>query len=224
MLALHIGNKNYSSWSLRPWVLLRELGLEFVEHMHVFGRGEDFSRFSPSGKVPCLHEGELVVWDSLAIVETLAEAHPGVWPADRLARAWARGATAEMHSSFAALRHHCSMNCGVRVRLREHPPALAADLARLDALWCEGLARFGGPFLAGSTFTAVDAFYAPVVFRVQSYGLALSAPAMAYVAHMLARPSMQQWYTEALAETFRDEPHERDLREAGELLADLRAG
>lgn len=224
MLALHIGNKNYSSWSLRPWVLMRELGLEFVEHMHPFGRGEDFTRFSPSGKVPCLHDGELIVWDSLAIVETLAEAHAGVWPADRLARAWARGAAAEMHSSFAALRQHCSMNCGVRVRLREHPAALAADLARLDALWREGLARFGGPFLAGSRFTAVDAFYAPVVFRVQSYGLELSAPAMAYVAHMLARPSMQQWYAEALAETWRDEPHERDLGEAGELLADLRAG
>jgi glutathione S-transferase len=242
VLALHIGNKNYSSWSLRPWVLMRELGIEFVEHMHPFGRGEDFSRFSPSGKVPCLHDGELVVWDSLAIVETLAETHAGVWPPasfersekkeqrpenqppDRLARAWARAAAAEMHSGFAALRQHCSMNCGVRVRLREHPPALAADLARLDALWCEGLARFGGPFLAGSSFTAVDAFYAPVVFRVQSYGLALSEPAMAYVAHMLARPSMQQWYADALAETWRDEPHERDLSEAGELLADLRAG
>lgn len=222
VLTLHIGNKNYSSWSLRPWIMLRELGLAFDERVHPFGMGEDFSRFSPSGKVPCLHDGELIVWDSLAIVETLADTHAEVWPSDRVARAWARAAAAEMHSSFTALRRDCSMNCGVRVRLTRQSPELAAELARLDALWQAGLARFGGPFLAGSSFTAVDAFFAPVVFRVQSYGLALSEPAMAYVAHMLARPSMQQWYADALAEPWRDEPHELDLRDAGELLADHR--
>lgn len=222
MLTLHIANKNYSSWSLRPWILMRELGIAFEERMHVFGQGEDFTSVSPSAKLPCLHEGELVVWDSLAIVETLAETHPGVWPSDRAARAWARAATAEMHSGFAALRQHCSMSCGVRIRLHAHPPALARDLARVDALWSEGLARFGGPYLAGPAFTALDAFFAPVVFRVQTYGLALSQPAMAYVAHMLALPTMQRWYAEALAEPWRDEMHELELREAGEWLADHR--
>jgi glutathione S-transferase len=222
MRILHIGNKNYSSWSLRPWLLMRELGVAFEERMHPFATGEDFTRFSPSGKVPCLQDGELVVWDSLAIVEALAESHMGVWPSDRVARAWARSAAAEMHSGFAALRQHCSMSCGVRVRLREHPPALARDVARIEALWSEGLERFGGPFLAGPSFSAVDAFFAPVAFRVQSYRLELSGPAMAYVTRMLALPGMQQWYAEALAEPWRDEMHEVELREAGEWLADHR--
>jgi glutathione S-transferase len=222
MVTLHIANKNYSSWSLRPWLLMRELGIAFEERMHPFGAGENFTGFSPSGKVPCLHDGELVVWDSLAIVEMLADSHPGVWPSDRVARAWARSAAAEMHSGFAALRQHCSMSCGVRIRLHVHPDALARDVARIDALWCEGLERFGGPFLAGASFTAADAFFAPVVFRVQSYALALSDPAAGYVARMLTLPSMQQWYAEALSEPWRDEMHEVDQRDVGELLADYR--
>jgi glutathione S-transferase len=223
MRTLHIANKNYSSWSLRPWLLMRELGIDFEERLHPFGTGEDFTRFSPSGKVPCLHDGELVVWDSLAIVEALAESHAGVWPSDRVARAWARSAAAEMHSGFAALRQHCSMSCGVRIRLHAHPSALARDVARIEALWSEGLERFGGPFLAGASFSAVDAFFAPVVFRVQTYGLALSDLAAAYVARMLALPGMKQWYAEALAEPWRDEMHELELREAGEHVADHRA-
>lgn len=222
MRTLHIANKNYSSWSLRPWLLMRELGIAFEARLHPFGTGEDFTRFSPSGKVPCLQEGELVVWDSLAIVETLAESHAGVWPSDRVARAWARSAAAEMHSGFAALRQHCSMSCGVRIRLHAHPPALARDVARIEVLWSEGLERFGGPFLAGASFSAVDAFFAPVVFRVQTYGLTLSDRAAAYVARILALPGMQQWYADALAESWRDEMHELELREAGELLADHR--
>jgi glutathione S-transferase len=181
---------------------MRELGIAFEERMHPFGTGEDFTHFSPSGKVPCLHEGELVVWDSLAIVEALAESHAGVWPSDRVARAWARSAAAEMHSGFAALRQNCSMSCGVRIRLHAQPPALARDVARIDALWSEGLA--------------------PVVFRVQTYDLVLSASAKAYVARMLALPGMQQWYAEALAEPWRDEMHEVELREAGDYLADHR--
>jgi glutathione S-transferase len=222
MRTLHIANKNYSSWSLRPWLLMRELGIAFEERMHPFGTGEDFTRFSPSGKVPCLQEGELVVWDSLAIVETLAESHAGVWPSDRVARAWARSAAAEMHSGFATLRQNCSMSCGVRFRLHEHSPALARDVARIDALWSEGQKRFGGLFLAGASFSAVDAFFAPVVFRVQTYDLMLSDSAKTYAARMLALPGMQQWYAEALAEPWRDEMHEHELREAGELLADHR--
>jgi glutathione S-transferase len=222
MRTLHIANKNYSSWSLRPWLLMRELGIAFEERFHPFATGEDFTCFSPSGKVPCLHDGELVVWDSLAIVEALAESHAQVWPSDRVARAWARSAAAEMHSGFGVLRQHCSMSCGVRIRLHTYPDALARDVARIDALWSEGLGRFGGPFLAGASFSAVDAFFAPVVFRVQTYDLALSGGAAAYVVQMLALPGMQQWYADALAERWRDELHEVELRAAGEWLADHR--
>jgi glutathione S-transferase len=220
---LHIANKNYSSWSLRPWVLLRELGIAFEEHMHPFGQGDAFFSFSPTGKVPCLHDGDVVVWDSLAIVEYVAEAHAGVWPSDARARAWARCAAAEIHSGFAELRQRCSMSCGIRVRLRERPEALARDLARLEALWSEGLQRFGGPFLAGATFTAVDAFFAPVAFRVQSYALELGEPAAAYVQRLLALPSMQAWYAEALAESWRDAAHDVEIEAAGDCIADLRA-
>src|SRR4051812_47345829 len=123
MYTLHIGNKNYSSWSLRPWVLLSELGIPFTEKLHVFGA--DFAARSigrsPSGKVPVLHDGDTVVWDSLAIAEYVAERHPGVWPADAKARAWARSTAAEMHSGFATLRDICTMNCGVRIALASIP-------------------------------------------------------------------------------------------------------
>ena len=227
MLELHIGNKNYSSWSLRPWLLLTELGLPFREHMHPFAPGSNwaaFRAFSPNGKVPCLHDGDAVVWDSLAIVEYLAERHPAVWPSDPAVRAWARCATAEMHAGFPALRQQCSMSCGLRVRLHQPSPALAADIARIDELWSEGLRRFGGPFLAGEQFGAVDAFYAPVVFRVQTYGLALGEACSAYVQRMLARPSMQRWYAEALAEPWRDPGHDDEIAARGEISADLRTG
>jgi glutathione S-transferase len=220
---LHIANKNYSSWSLRPWVLMTELGIAFAERMHPFGQGESFFAFSPSGKVPCLIDGETAIWDSLAITEVLAESHRGVWPRDARARAWARSAAAEMHSGFAVLRQCCSMSCGVRIRLHEHPDALARDIARIDALWSEGLRRFGGPFLAGAEFGAVDAFFAPVAFRVQTYGIELGDSAAAYAQRLLALASMRRWYAEALAELWRDTPHEADLRVAGEWLADMRA-
>ncbi|WP_430391728.1 glutathione S-transferase family protein [Dyella sp. 20L07] len=226
MTTLYIANKNYSSWSLRPWVLLSELGIPFEEQLVAFGQGsnwETFRHFSPTGRVPCLRDGDTVVWDSLAIAEYLAERHAGVWPSDNAARTWARCAAAEMHSGFATLREQCGMNCGIRVRLREMGPALAADIARINELWNEGLARFGGPFLAGKAFSAVDAFFAPVVFRVQTYGLGLEGPAADYVPRMLALPSMQRWYEAALAETWRDESHEEDTRRYGELREDLRA-
>jgi glutathione S-transferase len=221
---LHVANKNYSSWSLRPWLLLRELGIGFEEVMHPFGQGASFFEFSPSGKVPCLHDGETAVWDSLAIAEYVAERHPGVWPSDPIARAWARCAAAEMHSGFAALRQRCSMSCGVRMRLHEQPEPLRRDLDRIDALWTEGLARFGGPYLAGPTFTAVDAFFAPVAFRVQTYGLGLSDVAAAYAQRLLGLAGMRQWYAEALVEPWRDEGHELELRALGEWTADHRVG
>lgn len=226
MYTLHIANKNYSSWSLRPWILMQVLGLPFTERLHRFepgGAWATFRRFSPTGKVPTLHDGATVVWDSLAIVEYLAERHAGVWPSDATARAWARCASAEMHSAFATLRQHCSFNLGLRVKLREIGPALQKDIDRIDELWREGLARFGGPYLAGPTFTAVDAFYAPIHFRVQTYGLRLGPEADAYSQRLMALPAMKAWQAAGLAEDFRDTEHDDVVLKFGEILADLRA-
>jgi glutathione S-transferase len=225
MYHLHIANKNYSSWSLRPWVLMKETNIAFTEVMQAFTQASNyaaFRTFSPSGRVPCLYDGDTVVWDSLAIVEYLAESHPGVWPADNNTRAWARCATAEMHAGFGDLRSQCTMNCGVRVAMPAMSPALQKDVTRVDQLWSEGLQRFGGPYLAGNAFTAVDAFYAPVVFRAQTYGFALSAQSAAYVARILALPSMQAWYAAALLESWREPDHEADMQAAGSLRADFR--
>jgi len=222
---LYIGNKNYSSWSLRPWVLLRERAIPFDEEVVPFEPGrshENFRRFSPSGRVPCLVDGTTTVWDSLAITEYLAERHPGVWPGDARARAWARCAAAEMHAGFGALRERCGMNCGIRVRLHAMPPELTRDIGRIDELWNSGLATFGGPFLAGGAFSAVDAFFAPVAFRIQTYGLEVGATAAAYARRLLALPSLRDWYASALREPWRDAPHEEDARRAGTWLEDLR--
>jgi len=228
MYTLHIANKNYSSWSLRPWVLLTELGIPFEEKLTPFEGGtssswDAFREFSPTGKVPCLHDGDTVVWESLAIVEYVAENHANVWPADKRARAWARSATAEMHAGFQELRSQCPMNCGIRLRLHEISSALSRDITRLQELWNEGLQRFGGPFLAGNTFTAADAFYAPVTFRIQSYQLAIDDTCKAYVQRMLALPSMRHWYQAALKETWRDPDHEEETLRQGNVLQDLRA-
>jgi glutathione S-transferase len=226
MYTLYIGNKNYSSWSLRPWALLRELNIPFTEKLMVFDHGgswESFREFSPTGQVPCLVDGDTVVWDSLGITEYVAERHEGVWPSDRPARAWARCVAAEMHSSFGVLRDRCTMNVGIRVRLHEIPPTLARDIARLNELWTEGLKRFGGPFLAGKSFTAVDAFFTAVAFRVQTYDLKLDKDAAAYAARLLALPSLQAWQTAALTETWREPDHEAEAIRAGTWLEDRRA-
>ncbi len=226
MYELHIANKNYSSWSLRPWVLLQERKIPFVEHLLFFGDGARWAQYrklSPTGKVPCLVDAGTVVWDSLAIVEYLAERHPGVWPAAPDARAWARSACAEMHSGFVELRNRCSMSCGVRIRLNDLPEGLRRDLERLGDLWNEGLQRFGGPYLAGPAFTAVDAFFAPVAFRIQTYGLKLDSASNGYAERLLGLSSMQRWYLAGIAETLRDLPHEREISENGVVLEDLRA-
>ena len=226
MYRLHIANKNYSSWSLRPWVLMQTLDIPFEERLSPFVTGrtwEDFRQFSPPGTVPCLHDGDLVVWDSLAIAEYLAERHPGVWPAGGGARAFARCAAAEMHAGFSALRNSCSMNCALRVRLHETGPALQRNLDRLAELWADGLDRFGGPFLAGDAFTAADAFFAPVAFRIQTYGLQLPDQASNYARRLLDLPAMRRWYAAALEESWRDEPHEIEVRAVGTVLEDLRA-
>ena len=163
------------------------------------------------------------MWDSLAIAEYLAERHGEVWPREPGARAWARSAAAEMHSGFAELRTRCSMTCGVRAHLKQRPPALERDLERLQALFGEGLARFGGTFLAGDRFSAVDAFFAPVAFRVQTYGLQLGPAAAGYLVRLLSLASMKAWYAAAIQETFRDLPHEEEIAQMATVTQDLRA-
>jgi glutathione S-transferase len=226
MYELHIANKNYSSWSLRPWILMRELAIPFTERLIPFSEGsnwEAFRSFSPTGKVPCLYDQDDIVWDSLAIIEYLAERHDAVWPTEPKARAWSRSAAAEMHSGFGALRETCTMNCGIRVQLNQISAALQSDIARIDELWTEGIERFGGPFLAGKTYTAVDAFFAPVVFRAQTYGLMLQKTAASYAERILSAPAMRAWYDDALLESWREPGHEAEARLAGTWLADLRA-
>lgn len=226
MYELYIANKNYSSWSLRPWLLMRMLDIPFEETLVPFPEGgswETYRRFSPTGRVPVLKDGDVTVWDSLAIVEYLAERHPGVWPAEPSVRAWARSAAAEMHSGFTGLRSNCTMNCGIRVTLKQRSAALETDLARMAELWNEGLARWGGPFLAGGAFTAVDAFFAPIAFRVQTYGLELDPKSTEYVALLLRQPAMVDWYEAGLREPFREPGHENDAHALGTWTADLRA-
>ncbi len=221
---LYIANKNYSSWSLRPWLAMTELGIPFSEQLLPF-ESDNHTRFkaiAPNARVPCLYHGKTVVWDSLAILEYLAERFPGVWPTDQNARAWSRSAAAEMHAGFTALRNVCPMNCGIRARLRSMPSALRSDLQRLDELWNDGLSRFGGPYLAGEAFSAVDAYFAPVAFRIQSYGLDLSATASAYSQRLLALPGMQAWYCQALLELWREPQHEREILDSAEIVADYR--
>ncbi len=225
MYLLFIANKNYSSWSLRPWVLMRELNIPFAERLHRFrpgGAWSEFRAFSPTGRVPALHDGDTVVWDSLAIAEYLAERHGGVWPEKSMARAWARCAAAEMHSGFSTLREQCSFNAGLRVRLKGISPMLEKDLARVSELWNDGLSRFGGPFLAGDAFTAVDASYAPIVFRAQTYGLSFQGAAQAYSQRILQLESMREWYANALAEDFRDLSHDDVVSKYGEIVEDRR--
>ena len=206
MYTLYIGNKNYSTWSLRAWVLMKALGIPFAEKRILLYRHESpglLREVSPSGRVPCLHDGDVVVWDTLAIAEYLAERHPGIWPADPMARAWARSVAAEMHSGFAKLRDEMGMN--VRLRAGRTPsPEVAAEIARILALWVEGRERFGhdGDFLCGA-FSAVDAFWCPVAFRFQTYGVPLAGVAEAYCAALLALPAMHEWAVDAARETER---------------------
>ena len=218
-------NRNYSSWSLRPWILLKGLGIPFEERIEPFTSHDnyaEFRAFSPTGQVPCLVHGDRTIWDSLGIALYLAERHEGVWPADEEARAWAFSAVAEMHGGFSALRNDCTMNVAVRVRPKTPSDALARNVARLAELWREGLARFGGPWLAGAEFTLVDAFYAPVAFRVRTYGLDVDEAGQGWVQHMLAHPAIRQWEAEALAEPWREAAHEAELAAAGEIVADYR--
>lgn len=219
-------NRNYSSWSLRPWLLLKGLGIAFEDRLEPFtatSNYDAFRAFSPTGQVPVLlHEGR-TIYDSMGIALYLADRHEGVWPKEADARAWAQCAASEMHSGFSALRNDCTMNVGVRVKPRPMSEALKANIARIRELWEQGLARFGGPHLAGAEFSAVDAFYAPVAWRVRTYGLDVGA-GQVWVDHIIAHPAMQLWEAEALKEEWREVGHEEELRACGEVVADYRPG
>ncbi|MES2978583.1 MAG: glutathione S-transferase family protein [Pseudomonadota bacterium] len=213
MLKLYIGNKNYSSWSMRPWVLLTEAGIPFEEVMVRFDSFDAGSQFrqtvqalNPAGKVPVLADGELLVWDTLAIAEYVAEQYPDrqLWPADTRARARARSICAEMHSGFSALRSACPMN--IEARLPEvgalawrDKPAVRADVERLCAMWGALLQAHGGPMLFGA-FTIADAYFAPVCMRLITYGLPLPADIASYVARVVSLPGVKAWIDRALAE------------------------
>ena len=218
-------NRNYSSWSLRPWLLMTVLGIPFEDRLEPFtapSNYDEFRAFSPSGQVPVLMDAERIVWDSLRITLYLADQHDGVWPLDEAAKAWAACAVTEMHGGFSALRNDCTMNVGVRVKLKLMSGALQRDVARIAELWAQGMDSFGGPFLAGPEFTAVDAFFAPVAFRVRTYGLDVGRAGQTWVEHILALPAMLAWEKDALMESWREVGHEQELAACGEIIADYR--
>ena len=215
MLKLYVGNKNYSSWSMRPWVLLRQAGIAFDEVMVRFDSFADdgnstfkntLKALSPTGKVPLLVDGDLVVWDTLAIAEYLAEQYPdkALWPIEKAARARARSICAEMHAGFTALRSSCPMN--IEASLPEvgalawrDKPAVRAEVARLVAMWQAVLDEHGGPLLFGK-FTIADAYFAPICMRLKCYALPLPAGIAAYVERVCALTGVRQWMDEARAE------------------------
>ena len=212
-MKLYIANKNYSSWSMRPWVLMRQSGIDFEEVMVRFddcGPGSAFKQtvasVSPAARVPVLVDGDLAVWDTLAIAEYLAETFPAkqLWPRDRAARARARSICAEMHSGFSALRGACPMNIEAHlpevgaIVMRDNA-AVRGDLARIIDMWSGLLSEHGGPMLFGD-FTIADAYYAPVVMRIQTYALPVPPEIAAYMKRGIALPGVQAWIQEALAE------------------------
>ena len=213
MLQLYIGNKNYSSWSMRPWVLLRQAGIAFEEvpvRFDSFDANSQFKRqlkaVTPVAKVPVLVDGDITVWDSLAIAEYLAEQYPDkhLWPQDKAARARARSVVAKMHSGFSALRSHCGMN--IEARLPEvgeivwrDQPAVRADVQRLVDMWSELLDQHGGPMLFGQ-FSIADAFYAPVCMRLATFALPVPEHITAYVQRVQQLPGVKAWIDGALAE------------------------
>lgn len=206
MYTLYIGNRNYSSWSLRGWLAAMLSRAPFKEvKVSLSSEGTPnpaYLAFSPTARVPCLHDGTTVVWDSLAIAEYLAERHPGMWPAAPVPRAWARSVCAEMHSGFPALRNEMTMCIRERVDVRPWSTGLARDIGRVTAIWDEGRRRFGqgGSFLCGE-FSLADAFYAPVAFRFRTYDVAPEADAGRYLQALLAHPLLRQWADAALQET-----------------------
>ena len=212
-MQLYIGNKNYSSWSMRPWVLMKQAGIAFDEvklRFDAFSPDSQFktelARHTPAGKVPVLVDDGFAVWDTLAIAEYLAEKFPThrLWPADARQRARARSVSAEMHSGFGALRNHFGMNIEARLpevgaRVLAEQADVRKDVARIVQLWTELLEAHGGPMLFGS-FSIADAFFAPVVMRFVTFGVPVPAPVAAYIERVRALPGVAAWITDALAE------------------------
>jgi glutathione S-transferase len=216
-LTLVIGNKNYSSWSMRPWLALRAAGIAFDEvFIPLYTNDADKQRLlaiTKSGKVPALVDGDLTVWDSLAIIEYAAERFPeaALWPRDRAARAHARSISAEMHSSFVAMRRECGMNLHRPVGAKQLSADAQADIARIQEMWMDCRSRYAalGPFLFGA-FTAADAMYAPVVHRLRLYAIPVTEPVRAYMETMQGLSAFQEWTDAALAETLVIERFEDD--------------
>jgi glutathione S-transferase len=203
-LTLYVGNKNYSSWSFRPWIAMEAAGVPFKDVVIPFdfaAGNPEFRKISPTGRVPVLHHGEVRVWESLAIIEYVAELFPeaGIWPKDRAARAEARAISMEMLSGFRALRGACPMNIRRMPGEIDLPEGVSDDVARIEAIWKAALARSGGPFLFGA-FSAADAMYAPVVNRFEIYRLTKDETVLAYMARVKAHPAWQKWQAAALAE------------------------
>jgi glutathione S-transferase len=205
-LRLLIGNKNYSSWSLRPWIAMKVAGTPFVETVVPLDTPEfkdTVSAVSGSGKVPALADDDVHVWESLAILEYLAEKFPaaGLWPADPAARAHARAVAAEMHAGFLPLRRDCRMNFWRPVKKRDLTPEAAENVGRIDAIWSDCRRRFGrgGPFLFGA-FGAADAMYAPVVSRFHTYAVEVGATSRAYMDAVIALPAWGEWESAARKE------------------------
>jgi glutathione S-transferase len=207
-MKLVIGNKNYSSWSLRPWIAMKAVGIPFEEILIPFGSpigNADFKAkiapYTPSGRVPALVDDDMRVWETLAVLEYLAEKFPEkqLWPADGKARAEARAVASEMHAGFSALRGECPMNIRRPVRERALSAAAQADVARIEAMWSEARARHGGPFLFGK-FSAADAMYAPVVTRFHTYGVKVSRDTLAYMEVVMALPAFGEWRAASIAE------------------------
>jgi glutathione S-transferase len=203
MYTLYIGNKNYSSWSLRGWLAVKLSGVPFrevkIQLTGVYNAGN--RAFSPTALVPALHHGDTQVWDSLAIGEYLAERHRGMWPDSAEARAWARSIACEMHSGFGALRSEMTMCIRERVDVRPWSDALSANIARVTEIWTDTRRRFGraGPYLMGE-FSLADAFYAPVAFRFQTYDVQPAGVAGEYLESLLAHPFVREWESDAVAE------------------------
>ena len=216
-LTLVIGNKNYSSWSMRPWVALKAAGIPFEEvRIPLYTGAADKQRIldvTPAGKVPALVDDDITVWDSLAIIEYVAERfpHAGLWPEDRAGRAHARSISAEMHSGFAALRNECGMNLHRPVGAKPLSENARADIARIQQIWSDCRARYGkaGPYLFGA-LSAVDAMYAPVVHRFRTYAIDVTPAVRDYMAAMNALPAFAQWTEAGLAETLLIERFETD--------------
>jgi len=198
-LTLVIGNKNYSSWSLRPWLYMKHHGIAFEEIVIPLYREDSKQKvlsYSPAGKVPILIDGDVHIWDSLAILESLAEFYPGTkgWPADNSERALARSLSAEMHSGFTALRTHCGMNCRRPVKPKNLDQDVLTDIERIRQIWKECRERFGGkgPWLMGA-FGILDAMYAPVALRFHTYDLVDGQVEQDYVDTVLGHPAVQEW-------------------------------